>query len=138
MKRTFWLIPVLLVSFVFSGCLSSGGGEAVRLADLSNPFIGKWESRIPSMNNAKMVSEFKSDGTYTCGFPDVQGFEGPFNGGYLVFEDKMVSWLDFEGDAAYKFQVVDSNTINVTEIVEVKQGGELTLGNTSAFTRVTN
>jgi hypothetical protein len=90
------------------------------------------------MDNAEMVSEFKSDGTFTCGFPDVQGSEGPFIGGYLVFGEKMVSWVDFEGAAAYQFTTVDTNTINVTEINEVKQGGDLTLGNTTPFTRVTD
>jgi hypothetical protein len=121
-----------LIAFVLSvtGCSQGGDdGEAVWLKDLKNPFIGTWESHIPSMDNAKMVSEFKTDGTFTCGFPDVPGFEGPFNGGYVVTGDIMASWLDYEGAAAYKFKVVDNDTINVTEFDDLEEG------NTSAFTR---
>ena len=129
MKRTILLIPVMVVSFVFLSCLTNDSKKDIWLAELSNPFLGKWESRIPSMNNAKMVSEFKTDGTFICGFPEVSGYDGPFNGGYVVTGDIMVSWLDFEGAAAYKFQVVDNNTINVTEF------DDLVEGNTSTFTR---
>jgi hypothetical protein len=118
-----------------AGCDNNGGGEW-RLADMKNPFIGKWESEIPSMNNARMISEFKEDGTFTCGFPTVSGYEGPFNGGYVLTGDIMFTYLDFEGVAGYTFKVVDDNTINVTEIDEVKEGGELVRGNTSPFTRV--
>jgi Zn/Cd-binding protein ZinT len=81
------------------------------------------------MGNAEMVSEYKTDGTFTCGFPDIPGYEGPFYGAYLVFEDKMVSWLDFEGAAAYKFEAVDLFTIHVTEFDDLEEG------NTSVFAR---
>jgi hypothetical protein len=127
---------IVFVSFL-AGCSPDGDdNEAIWLKDLKNPFIGTWESRIPSMNDAKMVSEFETDGTFTCGFPGVPGYEGPFNGGYIVTGDIMVTYLDFEGVAGYTFKAVDNNTINVTEIDEVKDGGELVQGNTSPFIRV--
>ncbi|MDR0550399.1 MAG: hypothetical protein LBG72_00100, partial [Spirochaetaceae bacterium] len=120
-----------------AGCGDGGSdGGSLWLADLRNPFLGQWESNIPSMNNAKMVSDFKTDGTFTCGFPDVAGYEGPFDGGYLVSGNVMVSYLTFEGVAGYTFKVVDNDTIDVTEIEEVKADGTFELGNTSSFTRV--
>jgi hypothetical protein len=134
----FFGFAVLMITAIFTltGCDTSGGDDDIWLKDLQNPFIGKWESRIPSMDNAKMVSEYKTDGTFTCGFPEVPGYEGPFDGGYIVTGNIMVTYLDFEGVAGYTFTVVDNNTVNVTEIDEVKEGGELILGNTSPFTRV--
>jgi Zn/Cd-binding protein ZinT len=129
----------LVFSFVLAGCDKSGGDsepEPIWLADLQNPFVGHWESEIPSMNNAKLVSEYKNDGTFTCDFPENPEFGGPFEGGYSVTGDILIGWLDFEGASAYKFKVVDNDTIDVTEINEVKEGGELTLGNTAPFVRV--
>jgi predicted small secreted protein len=115
---------LLVFSFVLTGCnKGGGGGDSVWLADLQNPFVGHWESEIPSMSNAKMVSEYKNDGTFTCGFPDMPGFEGPFEGGYSVTGDILIGWLDFEGASAYKFKVVDNNTIDVTEIYEMSLRG---------------
>jgi hypothetical protein len=134
MKKSFWLISVVLVSLFFSGCPSDN--EAVWLADLSNPFVGHWESKIPSMGYATMVSEYKNNGTFTCDFPEHPEFGGPFGGGYSITGDILIGWLDFEGASAYKFKVVDNDTIDVTEINEVKEGGVLELGNTAPFVRV--
>jgi hypothetical protein len=141
-KRYFFGLPVVLLAMsasltlglVLTGC-GGDGEDDIWLADLSNPFIGKWESHIPSMNNARMVSEYKTDGTFTCGFPEVAGYEGPFNGGYLVAGNVMVSYLDFEGVAGYTFEVVDNDTIDVTEF-EVKADGSFESGETAPFTRV--
>jgi hypothetical protein len=126
---------VMAAIFTLAGC---GGSDSdpVWLADLSNPFLGQWESNIPSMDYAKLVSEYKGDGTFTCDFPEHPEFGGPFTGGYTVSGDILVGWLDFEGASAYKFKVVNNDTIDVTEINEVKEGGELVLGNTAPFTRV--
>jgi hypothetical protein len=107
-------------------------GDCRDCHSLSQITGGKWKSQIPSMNNAEMVSEYKTDGTFTCGFPNIPGYEGPFNGAYLVFEDKMASWLDFEGVATYKFVVNANNTIKVTEFDNMEEG------NTSVFTRIQN
>ncbi|MDR0562555.1 MAG: hypothetical protein LBG73_07675 [Spirochaetaceae bacterium] len=135
MKKTKLLLTTFVAVLTFFGC-SNDGDSAVWLADLSNPFLGQWESKIPSMDNARMVSEYKTDGTFTCGFPDIPGYEGPFNGGYLVADNVMVSYLSFEGAAGYTFKVVNNDTINVTEIESVNGDGSFVLGNTAPFTRV--
>jgi hypothetical protein len=136
----FFGFAVLMIAAIFTlaGCDTGGGtgdDDDIWLKDLSNPFIGKWESHIPSMDNARMISEYKTDGTFTCGFPEVEGYEGPFNGGYLVAGNVMVSYLDFDGVAGYTFKVVDNDTIDVTEF-EVKEDGSFESGNTAPFTRV--
>lgn len=121
------------------GCASvprSGSGDSVWLADVSNPFIGTWESDIPSAN-MRLIFDYKTDGTFDYqipGLPANQGGEG--TGGYLVAGNVMVSYLGFEGVAGYTFKVVDNDTIDVTEIEEVKEDGSLVLGNTAPFTRV--
>jgi predicted small secreted protein len=136
-QGVFFGFAVLLITAIFTlaGCNTGGGGDDdIWLADLSNPFIGKWESHIPSMNNARMISEYKTDGTFTCGFPEVEGYEGPFNGGYLVSGNVIVTYTDFEGVAGFTFKVVDNDTIDVTEF-EVKEDGSFESGNTAPFTR---
>lgn len=121
---------LLVLALFLADCDHNSRPEYVWLADLQNPFVGSWESKIPSMDNARMVSEYKSDGTFTCGFPEVSGFEGPFYGGYSVTDDILICWLDYEGESAYKFKVVDNNKINVTEYDDLEEG------NTTPFVRV--
>jgi hypothetical protein len=133
MKKTFWLIPVMVVSLFLSGCSTTG--KTLRLADLSNPFLGKWRSDIPSAGTT-LTFDYKIDGTFDyemAGVPAEQGGKG--TGGYVVYENLMVSYLGFEGAAVYSFKVVDDNTINVTEL-EPNEAGELVPGNTAPFTRV--
>jgi hypothetical protein len=106
------------------------------LATFANPFIGTWESDIPSANT-KLTFIYKPDGSFDFtmdGVPADQGGEG--SGGYLVLGDVQVSYLDFEGAAAYVFEVVDNNTINVKEVLEVGENGAFVFGNTSPFKRV--
>ena len=67
------------------------------------------------------------------GVPADQGGKG--TGGYVMFENIQISWLDFEGAAAHTFEVMDNNTINVTEL-EFGENGEKISGHTSPFTRV--
>jgi hypothetical protein len=133
MKKSFWLIPIVLVSLFFFGCPSDN--EAVWLADLSNPFLGKWQSDIPSAGTT-LVFDYKTDGSFDyemVGVPAEQGGKG--RGGYTVYGNLMISYLSFEGAAAYTFKVVDNDTINVTEL-EPNENGELEPGNTAPFTRV--
>jgi hypothetical protein len=133
---------VLVVSFIFVGCPSHD--KKVKLADSNfnlvdswNPFIGKWESNIPSMNSAKMVSEFGTDGTYTCTFPDLSS--DIYKGGYLVEGNIMVTFLSVDGGiGGYTFEVVDNGAIKVTEIVDVNEDGSIETGNTVPFTRFPN
>jgi hypothetical protein len=134
----FFGFAVLMTAAIFTltGCSDTGGGDDVWLADLSNPFIGKWQSEIPGANTT-LIFDYKTDGTFgyeMFGVPAEQGGKG--SGGYLVTGNIMVTFLSFEGMAGYTFKVVDNNTINVTEIAEVKEDGELVLGNTAPFTRV--
>jgi outer membrane lipoprotein-sorting protein len=144
MKRTLSLLMALLICIAaLSACGSnntgntgSNAGEAAfNLSDLSNPFIGEWQSEIPSANTT-LTFNYKADGTFDyemAGVPAEQGGKGI--GGYVVYDGIMVTWLDFEGAAAYTFEVADNNTINVTEL-ESGENGELVPGNTSPFTRV--
>jgi hypothetical protein len=69
-----------------------------------------------------------------AGAPADQGGKGV--GGYIVFDDIMISYLDFEGAAGYTFEVADNDTIHVTEILEFTEGGAPVLGETAPFTRV--
>jgi hypothetical protein len=134
-KKTLWLTPVMLVFFVFIGCSTDDKGETIWLADLQNPFLGKWQSEIPSAQTT-LTFDHKTDGTFDyamAGAPAEQGGKG--TGCYIVYEDKQISYLDFEGIAVYAFMAVNANTINVTEL-EPDEGGELVAGNTAPFTRV--
>ena len=142
MKKTKWILATFVVVFTFFGC-SNDKGDGLWLTDLSNPFIGQWQSNIPSMGNAKAVFEFKTDGNFTCVFPDLpldQGGGVIYTGGYLVKDNVQVTFLSGDGGiGGYTFEVVDNNTINVTEIDEVNEtSGEYTYGNTTSFARVSN
>jgi hypothetical protein len=109
--------------------------EEIWLDEVENPFYGTWISDIPSAN-ATLTFDFKQDGTFDfelSGVPADQGGKG--SGGYTVFEDVQVSYLDFEGAAGYVFKVVDNNTIDVTEILGVAEDGTKELGNTAPFIR---
>jgi hypothetical protein len=130
-------LSVCLFVFVLlaTGC-EHRASDPVWLADLTNPFIGKWESDIPSAN-MHLVFDYKTDGTFDYeipGMPAEQGGKG--SGGYLVTGNVMVSYLSFEGAAGYTFKVIDNDTIDVTEIEEIKADGSFVLGNTAPFTRV--
>lgn len=145
-KRILSLFTALLMCVaVLSACSAnntanpSGTGNvsesAFNLAELSNPFLGEWQSDIPSANTT-LKFNYKADGTFDyemAGVPADQGGKG--TGGYVVYDGLMVTWLDFEGTAAYTYEVVDNNTINVTEL-EFGENGEKIPGNTSPFTRV--
>jgi hypothetical protein len=109
--------------------------DTFNLVDLSNPFIGQWQSDIPSVG-ATLIFDYKADGAFDyemVGVPAEYGGAG--SGGYVVFGGVMISYLDFEGAAVYTFEVVDNDTINVTEL-EPEESGELVPGNTAPFTRV--
>jgi hypothetical protein len=130
----FWLAPLALALLVVIGC-PAGDEEDVWLADLSNPFLGEWQSDIPSAGMT-LIFDYKTDGTFDYEMPGVpanQGGEG--SGGYAVYEDMMITWLDNEGAAAYTFKVADNDTINVTEL-EPDEDGKLVPGNTAPFKRV--
>lgn len=102
---------------------------------LSSDFLGKWQSDIPSANTT-LTFDYKADGTFDYvmeGVPADQGGEG--TGCYIVYGDKQVTWLDFEGTASYSFHKADENTIDVTELIP-GEDGSLTSGNTSPFVRV--
>jgi hypothetical protein len=121
---------------VANGLDASEDEPAFDLASFANPFIGTWESDIPSAN-AKLTFVYKADGTFDYemeGVPADQGGKG--SGAYLINGNIQVSYLDYEGAAAYVFEVVDNDTINVTEIDEVKENGDLVLGSTAPFRRV--
>ena len=130
--------------FVFAllaiGCSQDGNDDTIWLKDLKNPFIGKWESMIPSMGNARMVSEYSTDGTFTSEFPDLpqeQGGGVTYTGAYLVKGNILVTFMSGDGGiGGYTFQAIDNNTISVTEIDEVDEtDGSFTFGNTASFTR---
>jgi hypothetical protein len=135
----FFGFAVLLIAAIFTlvGCDNGGGDDDdIWLADLSNPFIGKWESDIPSAQ-MHLIFDYKTDGTFDYqipGMPAEQGGEG--TGGYLVSGNVMISYLSFEGVAGYTFKVIDNDTVDVTEIEEVNADGSFKLGNTAPFTRV--
>jgi hypothetical protein len=106
------------------------------LATFANPFIGTWESDIPSANT-KLTFVYRVDGIFDYemeGVPAAEGGKG--TGAYLINGDVQVSYLDYEGAAAYVFEVVDNNTIDVTEVEEVTEAGEFVLGETAPFKRV--
>ncbi len=130
-----FVMSALMVHF---GCFDEGSeNESVEfnLADLSNPFLGEWESDIPSAGTT-ITFDYHEDGTFDYvmdGVSEEQGGVG--SGGYAVYEDKMITWLDFEGASAYSFEVVDNDTISVTEL-SVDADGTIAEGNTTPFTRV--
>jgi hypothetical protein len=132
--RLIFIVVILLVS----SC-SHNERDTVWLKDLQNPFIGKWQARIPSMNHAVMVSEYNTDGTFTCQFPDLpteQGGGKTYTGGYLVKDNVLITFLSGDGGiGGYTFKVVDNNTIDVTEIDKTKEDGSFESGNIVSFIR---
>jgi hypothetical protein len=124
----------MLCLVMSGGCGGSGKEEAFDLAGLSNPFIGKWQSDIPSAGMT-LIFDYKADGVFDyemVGVPADQGGKG--TGGYVVYGKTVLTWLDFEGAAVYTFDVVDNDTIDVTEL-EPDENGGLVPGNTAPFTR---
>lgn len=118
-----------------SGAGSNAGESAFNLAELNNPFLGEWQSDIPSANTT-LKFNYKADGAFDyemAGVPADQGGKG--TGGYVVHDGLLVTWLDFEGAAAYTYEVKDNHTIDVTELA-FGENGEKIPGNTSPFTRV--
>lgn len=135
MKRILSLMTAAVLSLAMLTACGTAKEEAFRLAELSNPFIGEWQSEIPSAN-ATLKFNYKNDGTFDyemMGVPADQGGKG--SGAYLISGNVQVSYLPFEGVAGYDFEVVDNNTINVTEF-ELDEAGQKVLGNTAPFTRV--
>jgi hypothetical protein len=126
----------LLAGIGVTGCATaSNTKETPWLTDLSNPFLGKWQSDIPSAG-LTLIFDYKTDGTFDyemVGVPAEQGGIG--TGGYVVFDNMMVTWLDFEGAAVYTFEVADNDTINVTEL-EPDENGHRVPGSTTPFTHV--
>lgn len=124
----------MLCLTMFAG-FSTTTEEPFDLATLRNPFIGEWQSDIPSANTT-LIFDYKNDGTFDyemVGVPADQGGKG--SGAYLVSGNTQVSYLPFEGAAGYDFEVVDNDTINVTEF-ELDEAGQKVFGNTAPFTRV--
>jgi hypothetical protein len=140
MKRTMSTTAfVFLLSFMFLACPSTNDDsddDEIWLAELSNPFLGKWESDIPSAS-MHLIFDYKTDGTFDYEIPGLSADQGgKGKGGYLVKDNVMVSYLSFEGVAGYTFKVIDNDTIDVTEIEEINENGSFKLGNTAPFTRV--
>ena len=148
MRSAKWISAVFVTVLTLFGCSDDdgdngkgGGGDGLWLAGLSNPFIGKWQSNIPSMGDALAVFEFRTDGTFTCVFPDLPPEYGggvTYTGGYLVKDDVQVTFLSGDGGmGGYTFEVVANDSISVTEIDEVNEAdGGYVYGNTTIFTRV--
>ena len=141
MKKAKCILVAFVVGLTLFGCSKNSRGDDIWLKNLKNPFIGKWESEIPSMGNAKMISEFKIDGTFTCVFPDLpQEYGGgiTYTGGYVAKDMVQVTFLSYDGGmGGYTFTVVDNNTIKVTEIDEIDETtGNYTYGNTASFSRI--
>lgn len=130
---------LLTLGLILAGCSQGGGGDGtgiIWLKDLNNPFIGKWQSEIPSTDYATLKFDFKQDGTFTCEFPAGPDTTMTANGGYLVNGNVQLSFMSFDGGiGGYTFTVADNDTINVTEIAEVKEDGAIVSGNTAPFTR---
>ncbi|MDR1263662.1 MAG: hypothetical protein LBK46_09280, partial [Oscillospiraceae bacterium] len=109
--------------------------EDIWLAGYANPFLGVWQSDIPSAD-ATLTFSFKPDATFDYELSNVPADQGGVgSGGYIVSRNVMVSFLAFEGAAGYVFEVVDNDTIDVTEIIDVVEG-EPVLGETAPFARV--
>ena len=88
---------------------------------LDNAFLGTWVADLPEAKG--LVMTYLPDGSYTFEAGELKG-----ECGYFVFENNLVSLTD-EGEAEqFTFEVVDKNTINVTE---------LSSGVMAPFTRVT-
>jgi hypothetical protein len=139
-KIQFIGLPVLILVFGLTlvGCPTDSDDDDIWLKDLANPFIGKWESDIPSAQ-MHLIFDYKTDGTFDYEIPGMSAEEGgKGTGGYLVSGNLMVSYLSFEGVAGYTFKVVDNDTIDVTEIETVNEDGSFELGETAPFTRVAN
>jgi predicted small secreted protein len=73
MKRFLSLLTMLLIcAMALSACGTgngSGSGTDSNLAELSNPFIGEWQSDIPSANTT-LTFNYKADGTFDYETPE--------------------------------------------------------------------
>jgi hypothetical protein len=130
------MFTALILCFTFTGCITVSDDDDIWLADLSNPFLGKWEFRPISADGTLVQFDFKTDGTYDCEMPEAMpGFI--MHGGYLVSGNKQVSFLSYDdGIGGYEFKVKDNNTIIVTEIDDIDEEGNIVYGNSLPFTRI--
>jgi uncharacterized protein with FMN-binding domain len=114
-----------------SGFVKFKPQEPIWLKDLKNPFLGEWQSEIPSAGT--LIFTYKTDGSFDyemVGVPPEEGGIG--KGAYTVIGNRLVTYLDFEGAAMYEFEVIDNNTILVTEL----EAETSTPGSTAPFIRV--
>lgn len=127
MKRILSLFTVLLLCIMLlSACGannaldSSGAGNhasesAFNLSEQGNPFLGEWQSDIPSANTT-LKFNYKADGTFDYEMAGVPADTGG------------------KGTASDSFAVKDKDTIDVTEL-EPDASGQLVPGNTTSFVR---
>ncbi|MDR0397114.1 MAG: hypothetical protein LBH66_07415 [Oscillospiraceae bacterium] len=132
---TLVILLASLLALPASASASTPASTDSWLSTYSNPFLGTWESYIPSAD-ASLTFTFKPDGTFDYIMSSLPADEGGTgSGGYTVTDNVMVSFLAFEGAACYTFEVIDNDTISVTEITDVIDGSPI-LGETAPFTRV--
>ncbi|MDR1910814.1 MAG: hypothetical protein LBQ52_00500 [Helicobacteraceae bacterium] len=87
------------------------------------------------MGGAVLDFKYEANGTVEV-TADMGGGAQTFTGAYVVKDGVQATYLDFEGTAGYVYNVIDNNSIAVTEIDSVSEAdGSFTLGNTSIFRR---
>jgi hypothetical protein len=113
------------------------GEEAIWLAELSNPFIGKWDFVSPD-DGTSFEFEFDSKGFFKWADNPMYG---PGAGSYVVFDNYMIIYSEFTyegeiygGAEGYTFEIKDNDTIIVTE--GVFEEGDFVPSETAPFVRV--
>jgi hypothetical protein len=121
---------VIISLLVLASCdTPTSGDEGYWLAEVSNPFIGTWQTAATNMSGVTTTTtrEFKTDGTIAV--TTQQGDSTPTTSTvYYLVKDNFLILSTGSGSyyVKYLFEVIDNNTIKIVQDA----------GSTTSYTRV--
>jgi hypothetical protein len=125
-----------LILLVVMGC-PNDSTEDIWLKDIKNPFVGEWKSDAAS-DGTRLTFIGSSNGTFQYrmeGVPQEMGLPENGNGGYIIKDNIIISYFYFGLIKSNIFEVVDNDTITMTEFV-LNEAGKKETGEATDFRRV--
>lgn len=109
--------------------------EEIDLAAYANPFLGEWQARKAG-STTRTTYSYEGAGQFNY---EVDAFASSRNqtgtGGYLLYDNHLITWREDEGVRAYNYEVVNNSTISVSQLV-TNEYGEADLDTPYTYTRV--